>query len=161
MNYNSIVSSLRAAARDMLRLQKTNALRDRLWELTKQLNEAKKSHDAEMAALTKANAIADYKLGLVEDMDPEAAEKRESLAKTKEYNAMRAEGYEKAMVEKQKAMDEAIKAVNEAISKVQSGETPVDATELSQTTQGFIAEVAEEAVRSKLSSLLAQDIEAK
>lgn len=161
MNYNTIVSSLRTAARDMLRLQKTNTLRDRLLTLNTELNTAKKTHETVVAGLSKQNAIADYKLGLVEDSDPEATEKREQLAKMKEFYTKQAEGMDKAMTEKQTAMDEAISKVNEAISKVQSGETLVDATELGHVTQAFIVEIAEEAVRAKLSGLLAADIEAK
>jgi hypothetical protein len=160
MNYNTIVSSLRTAARDMLRLQKTNTLRDRLLTLNTELNQAKKHYETTVATLSKQNAIADYKLGLVEDSDPEATEKRESLAKAKEGYAKQTEGMEKAMVETQKEMDEAISKVNEAIAKVQSGETLVDMTALTETTQGFIVEIAEEAVRSKLAVLLAEEIKA-
>jgi hypothetical protein len=158
MNYNTIVSSLRTAARDLLRLKATNRLRDTLLELNTEINQANKAYESTVAQLTKAVAVANYKLGLVEDTDPEATEKRKRLEMDAQYSQEAIEPLTKTHEALTERLNKAIAEVNEAIAKVQSGETLVSMDELSAVTSQFITEVANEAVKSKLAETLAADV---
>ena len=158
MNYDAIVQSLRDSARDQLRLKLVNNRRANILVLQNGLNSATKWAEDRIESLKKLIAISEYKLSKLDKADPEYAEKQEEYTKkvedSKQIIAEVSEGLNKTT----KEYSELIKEQQDGIAKIQSGETKVNKEEMTAITNNLIEELGDEAVKSKLTEIMAQGV---
>lgn len=158
MNYNNIVSSVRVAARDFLRLKATNRFRDELLELETAKTTLQKAFDQRAADQTLQVADLEYQLSKVEDRDPRAASKREALnarlEEARNVSPAYAEQYEKNLA----LLGGQITKTLEKIAKIQSGETKISKDEMTAVANDLLSQF----VKSEVSCLSgAEDEEAE
>lgn len=113
LNYNDVVSTLREAARDELRLVKTNSVRAQLFSLNSdmnKLNEVKKE-------LEKDLTCNKYDLSKVDAADPRAEDYKTGLAEDLKVINAEMENLNKEIT----AVEEAIKDRTAKLADVQSG----------------------------------------
>lgn len=157
MNYNKVVSAVRVAARDLLRLKMTNDLRDQLLAVESSKTSVLKHADAKNADLTLQIADMEFQLSEVKDRDPRAASKREALTKRIEEARTNAPGYAENVAKSVAEFDKQIAALNVEIAKVQSGETKVCKESLSRTANDLLSQF----VKSEVSCLESEEDEAE
>jgi hypothetical protein len=158
MNYNSIVSSIRSVARDYLRLQAVNRYREELLSVTTERSNRAKNHDENVMRLNKAIAYNDYQASKLEDANPYAKEDAERLAQDSQNKEEEKAQRTKSFVISDEALAKTEAEINVKIAKIQSGETKVDAENLTAEANKLIAEVTNEAVRSQLFAVMAADV---
>jgi len=159
MNYNEIVSALRVAARDVLRMQKVNSLRDQMLEVQNRLDSISKSFEGFSANTAERLAVVAYDMSRLEDANPRKAKLQEQYeGLTKDLTAdleMSRQAYEKEAEGLKKALAE----VQERIDKVQSGESKVSAECLSAQVSRMIESVVDASVRENLAGALTAPVE--
>jgi uncharacterized membrane protein len=131
--YNELVSITRELARDFLRLQMVNEVRDSMLDTDKSI----KSYEDGNQNVNKQIAIVEFKLSEVKENDPEKdtkiknlTESKESYVKQMEYNNKSIADYTKMKADKLKKIDD-----------IQSGAKPVCANALSCKSEQLLAEV--------------------
>jgi ABC-type Fe2+-enterobactin transport system substrate-binding protein len=131
--YNELVSITRELARDFLRLQAVNEVRDEILESDKTI----KSYEENNQRLNKQLAITEFKMSEIKDNDPEKEEKLKTLNDSKasvlkqiEYNNKSIADYTTAKASKQKRIDD-----------IQSGVKQMCANALSCKSEQLLAEV--------------------
>jgi len=156
MNYNNIVSSVRVAARDLLRLKATNRFRDELLELETAKTTLMKDFDQRNADRTLQIADLEFQLSEVKDRDPRAATKREALnARLVEAQNV-APSYVETHEKNLALLGGQITKTLEKIAKIQSGETKISKDELTQVANDLLSQF----VKSEVSCLSGAEDEA-
>jgi chromosome segregation ATPase len=117
IDYNKILSSLREAARDELRLVRFSSLRSNLYSLTSELNSAN-DHKAKIA---KKIACIDYDLGKIDPADPRATDLTDNLNESLKLSNDRSADLDRDI----KILTNEIAEVNANIAKVTTGEFKV------------------------------------
>lgn len=111
--YNEIVSIARSYARDNVRLQLTNKVRNELLVAENSV----KSVEEDIAIINKNIARVDYKLSLVDTNNPDAEEITKDLTEQKTYNSTKIEDLNK----EKECYTKKIANLTEEISNIQSG----------------------------------------
>lgn len=142
-DYNDVVSTLREAARDELRLLKTNSVRAKIFSLTAELNEfllAKKD-------LEKDLACANFDLSKIDPADPRAADFKEALDLDIKETNDEIKGVDAAITE----MNGLLKEANDKLIDVQDGVWKVSIEALDMIVNRMIIDRSKAVVASKLS----------
>lgn len=156
MNYNNIVSSVRVAARDLLRLKATNRFRDELLELETAKSTLMKDFDQRNADRTFQIADLEFQLSEVKDRDPRAATKREALTARLTEAQNVAPSYVETHEKNLALLGGQITKTLEKIAKIQSGETKISKDELTQVANDLLSQF----VKSEVSCLSGAEDEA-
>ncbi len=145
--YNEIVSSVREAARDSIRLEATNKVRTKLLTLTKHSDSLKNS----TISVDKTIARLNFAISEVKDNDPD---KEETM---KEYNEGLANcNKEKESIAKEQAeVDKIVAELTQKIQDIQDGKVLVSSEHLEELTSVYLAKAGETLM---LESLTGNDV---